>query len=205
MTLPPLKLRVAARKRRVLDFDIENRPLSYLGSDFTTGEVTAVAWAWCDRPDDVTVHLLRSWGGLPQILRAFVDVYNQADLVTGHYITAHDLPMINGALMECGLPLLGEKLVQDTKNDLPRIKGLSKSQENLAAMFGLRHPKHSMNAAQWRAANRLTPEGLELVRERVVADVRQHMELRQHLLASGYLSAPRVWDPGVAKLEPYTP
>jgi hypothetical protein len=41
-----------------LDFDIENRPLTYLGSDFTTAEVTAIAWAWTDAPQHVTCHLL---------------------------------------------------------------------------------------------------------------------------------------------------
>ena len=37
------RIGVSARPLRVLDFDIENRPLSYLGSDFTTAEVTAIA------------------------------------------------------------------------------------------------------------------------------------------------------------------
>ena len=52
--MTPARLVVRQRPMRVLDFDIENRPLSYLGSDFTTAEVTAIAWAWCDRPEDVT-------------------------------------------------------------------------------------------------------------------------------------------------------
>jgi hypothetical protein len=32
-----------AERLRVLDFDIENRPLSYLGMDFTTAEITSIA------------------------------------------------------------------------------------------------------------------------------------------------------------------
>jgi hypothetical protein len=36
ITVRPVRLNVPSRPMRVLDFDIENRPLSYLGSDFTT-------------------------------------------------------------------------------------------------------------------------------------------------------------------------
>lgn len=187
-----LRLRVKQRPVRVLDFDIENRPLSYLGSDFTTGEVTALAWAWTDTPQDVTVHLLGETN-LHAMLKAFVAAFNQADMVTGHYIRGHDLPMLNGALMECGMPLLQDVLVQDTKLDLIRSKGLSLSQESLAAMFRLEHQKQSMNQAQWRAANRLTPAGLAEVRRRVVGDVQQHIEMRARLLELGYLNSPRVW------------
>jgi hypothetical protein len=175
---------------RVLDFDIENRPLSYLGSDFTTAEVTAIAWAW--EPSDVTVYLLGEHP-LPYILSKFVEAFNQADMVTGHYVRGHDLPMLNGALMECRMPLLQTALVQDTKCDLIRSKGLSLSQESLGAMFRLDHAKVTMNQSKWRAANRLTAEGLVEVRNRVVGDVRQHIALRLELLAHGYLSAPRVW------------
>jgi hypothetical protein len=200
----PQRLIVKQRQMRVLDFDIENRPLSYLGSDFTTAEVTAIAWAWADDPQNVTVYLL---GETPliDILRSFVDAYDSADMVTGHFILGHDLPMVNGALMECGLPPLADKLVQDTKVHLMRAKGISKSQESLGAMFHLDAPKVSMNQSKWRAANRLTPEGLKEVRERVVGDVRQHMELRRVLLERGMLAPPKMWRSGASALEPYTP
>ena len=112
----PLAIEIEARPMRVLDFDIENRPLSYLGSDFTTAEVTAIAWAWADAPELVTVHLLGE-EPLDFILRTFLKVYEQADLVTGHYIRGHDLPMVNGGLVECGMPVLGDKLTCDTKID----------------------------------------------------------------------------------------
>jgi hypothetical protein len=189
---------------RVLDFDIENRPLSYLGSDFTTAEITAIAWAWCDKPYDVRVVLLGEVDPVV-MLQQFVAVYNQADMVTGHYITGHDLVQINAALMEYRLPTLGDKLVQDTKTHLVRRKGISGSQESLAAMLLLEHDKVQMNQIKWRAANRLTPEGLALTRERVVGDVQQHMELRRTLLELGYLAPPVMWRGGTAKIEAYAP
>ena len=204
LRIAPANVVVPYRQMRVLDFDIENRPLSYLGSDFTTAEVTAISWAWTDTPRQVTVYLLGEHE-LPYILEQFVGAYSQADMVTGHYVRGHDLPMLNGALMECRMPTLPDKLVQDTKVDLVRSKGLSLSQESLGAMFRLEHAKVQMNQAKWRAANRLTPEGLAEVRERVVGDVRQHIALRQELLSLGYLAPPRVWRGGTAAVESYTP
>lgn len=200
----PTAITVTSRPLRILDFDIENRPLSYLGSDFTTAEVTAMAWAWVDDPAHVTVKLLGE-DSLPDILREFVAAYEHADMVTGHFIIGHDLPMVNGALIELGMAPLPDKLVQDTKVHLIHAKGISKSQESLGAMLGLAAPKVSMNQAKWRAANRLTPEGLKEVRERVVGDVRQHVEMRAKLIELGYLGPAKVWRGGSARTETYTP
>ena len=199
----PARVRVPSRAARVLDFDIENRPLSYLGSDFTTAEVTAIAWGWCDQKK-VTVRLL---GEVPlrDILAEFVAAYNQADMVTGHYITGHDLPMINGALVELGMPILGDKLVMDTKTSFIKSKGISLSQESIGAMLRLDHSKVQMNQVRWRAANRLTKPGLKLVRERVVGDVQQHIEMFHELTAKGYLGAPRMWRSGSSQIPAYTP
>jgi hypothetical protein len=152
----------------------------------------------------VTVYLLGETD-LSTILDSFVRAYNEADMVTGHYIKGHDLPMINGALVELGMPSLPDKLVCDTKTDLIALKGISKSQESLGSMFSLDAPKVQMNQTKWRAANRLTPEGLAEVRARVVGDVRQHIAMRQRLLDLGYLAPARVWRSGVAKVEAYVP
>lgn len=203
LTIEPLCLTVKSRPRRVLDFDIENRPLAYLGSDFTTAEVTAIAWAWIDKPEHVKVYLL-GVTPLETIIDRFLEAYNAADVVTGHFITGHDLPMINGACMELGKPPLNDKMVQDTKTGLVRAKGISKSQESLGAMLGLEHDKVQMNQTKWRAANRLTPEGIELVRERVTGDVQQHIEMRRRLLDLGYLGAPVLWKSGGQNLPGYT-
>lgn len=163
-----------------------------------------MAWAWVDRPDEVTCYLLGETAPA-DMLRAFLTVYAQADLVTGHYITGYDLPMVNGALTEYGLPVLPDKLAHDTKVHLIKRQGLSSSQENLGAMLKLDHPKVKMDQAKWRDANRLTPEGMALARERVIGDVKQHIEMRARLLELGYLSSPQVWRSGSAKIEAYTP
>lgn len=191
-------MRLKVKPPRILDFDIENRPLSYLGHDFTTSEVTAIAAGWVSE-ERVYCWLLDNGPPIDEALRwvllSFREFYNQADIVTGHYIRKHDLPIINGAMLEMGLPPLGPKLTIDTKLDLKPLSGVSKSQESLAAMLGIEAPKVHMTQADWREANRLTAAGLEKTRERVVGDVRQHKALRLALTERRLLRAPKIWSP----------
>jgi len=200
----PTPVVVKSRPMRVLDFDVEARPLHWISGDYVSKEITAVAWAWVHDPEHVVCRLLGDDNPITMLMD-FLEDYKQADMVTGHFIRGYDLPMINGALTEYQLPTLPEKLTQDTKIDLVRRQGLSGSQENLGTMLGLLHPKVKMDQAKWRDANRLTPEGVKLTRERVIGDVRQHIEMRQRLLELGYLAPPKLWQPGAAPVETYTP
>lgn len=179
---------------RILDFDIENRPLAYLGYDYTTAEITAIACCWVGQPKTLTSCVLGDVE-LRTMLVDFVARYNEADLVTGHYIRGHDLPVINGALLEQGLPPLDQKMTSDTKLDLVHRKYVSASQENLGEMLGIPAPKVHMSNIAWREANRLTKRGRALTRERVEGDVKQHMALRAALIERGWLGAPKVWRP----------
>lgn len=176
---------------RTLDFDIENRPLSYLGSDFTTAEITAIAAGFCGEPPIECWLLGRDEP--EDMLRGFVDLYDAADCVTGHYIRKHDLPIINGALLEYGFRPLRPKLTSDTKLDLIKRSGISASQESLAGMLGVKAPKIQMNQPKWRTANRLEANGIQLTQERVVGDVRQHQQMRESLLKLGMLKPPKMW------------
>jgi hypothetical protein len=191
-----VKVNYAGTGLRILDFDCEVRPLSYLGADFTTGEVTGIACAWIvnGKAKDMQCWLLgevEPW----DMLESFRARYDEADMVTGHYIRGFDLTVLNGAMLDNNLPPLSTKLTHDTKNDLRRIKYMSQSQENLAAALGVKAPKVLMNQMKWRDANRLTPEGLALTRKRVVGDVKQHVQLREELLRRGWLGKPKVWSP----------
>jgi hypothetical protein len=113
--------------------------------------------------------------------------------------------LVNGAMTEYELPTLPDKLSHDTKIDLVRRHGLSGSQESIGAMLRLEHPKVQMNQQRWRDANRLTPEGIALSKERVIGDVQQHIEMRQRLLELGYLGPPVLWRGGTAEAPKYTP
>lgn len=193
------------RRLRILDFDLENRPLSYLGMDWTSAEVTAVGWSWVGelvvstlllRPD--TKYELHQPGKHDEHLDAraafelFRAVLVSADVVTGHYITKHDLPILNTMLMENGLLPLPDLQVQDTKWTV-KVKDLSQSQENLASLFKMAEAKHHMTQSEWREANRLTVEGLAGAQKRVVDDVLQHKALREELITRGLLGAPKTW------------
>jgi hypothetical protein len=186
-----MKLQPSNSKRLILDFDLENRPLSYWYGDVTTGEITAVAWSFND-PKKIEVRALGE-DDPKAMLEEFVEAYNKADIVTGHYIRMHDLPLLNAGLLELGLPPLKNKMSHDTKLDLIRLRHLPASQEALGAMLGIDSPKIGMDQKKWREANRLTAEGIALTKKRVVGDVKQHIELRTRMLELGLLRPPRMW------------
>lgn len=178
-----------SRELAILDFDIENRPLTYLGMDFTTAEITAIAAGF--GPDEDVFCWLLGRDDPELMLDEFRAMYDAADMVTGHYIRKHDLPIINGAMLEYGMAPLGPKLTCDTKLDLVGIKGISQSQESLGGLLGIAAPKVHMTQTSWRSANRL--EGIELAETRCIADVRQHQLMREELARRGMLRAPQMW------------
>lgn len=188
------------RDVRILDFDCECRPLAWYGGDFVTKQPTAIAWKFIGQQGPPEVAVVGESDRMSQIfieerrmLERFRAAYDAADVVTGHYIRGFDLPLLNGALIRLGMDVLDDKLTQDTKFDLVKRHGMSLSQENLGAMFELKHPKVSMNTALWEQANVLMPHGIELTKKRVVGDVKQHIELRQRMLDAGLLRAPSRW------------
>lgn len=197
----------SAGKGRILDFDIENRPLSYWVQDRPTAEITAIASMWVGDHDSMQVDLLQPEDDGPGYLLArFVERYNQADMVTGHYIRRHDLPIINAGLYELGMPLLESKLTCDTKLDMFKKADLPANQEYLLELLqpecplGWKPYKEHMTQADWREANRLTAKGLQRTHDRVSSDVHAHMHMRDAMLAKGMLRAPSVWNPGGAEV-----
>lgn len=183
------------KARRILDFDIENRPSTYWYGDATTAEITAIAWQFIGEDPSPTVVALGEPGMLhpADLLDAFLPKFAEADLVTGHYIRRHDLPIINAHCLEAGYPPLPSKMTQDTKLDLTKTAAMSMSQETLAALLGVEAPKVSMAQLDWRTANRLDFQGIELTRERVVGDIIQHVAMRAKLIERGLLKPPSMW------------
>lgn len=191
--------------RRRLCFDLENRPLAYWYDGQTTSEITAFGWKWDDE-DEVRTLLLRGGGrfetddGRRISYRAayelFVSELRSADLVYGHNIRRHDLPMLHDTLVHrLHLPGLGRLTTTDTFRDLSRGRTLSVSLENLAARYGLPGEKRRMTQPDWENANMLGTGGVAAARERVASDVRLQTQLRERLLAEGLLRPPRVWSP----------
>lgn len=179
---------------RILDFDIENRPLSYWYDGRPTAEITSIASGWVDDMRTVEVKVL-GYDEPEEILEWFIKRYDEADIVAGHFIRSHDLPMINGGLMEYGMGKLSPKMTSDTKLDMYKKGDLPATQEYLSELFELPLPKIQMSQVKWRKANRLTEEGIKATIERATGDVRQNILLREHMLKQGLLKAPRMWRP----------
>lgn len=178
---------------RILHFDMENRPLSYWCDDRPSAEVTAIAWGWADSKE-IKCCVLDKKGVYVGIIE-FIQDFSMADMVTGHYIRKHDLPLLNGLLIELPHATLKPKLTSDTKLDLVKRLDLPASQEALSAYFKIKAPKIHMTQADWRDANRLTKTGLERTRKRAIGDVKQHKAMRAELIKRGLLKAPKMWYP----------
>lgn len=181
----------------VLDFDIETRRIGFHnGGRFNPDgcEPVIIAAAFDGEPVK-TMSLKPLWSerDARRMMRWFRELWDEADVVTGHYIRKFDLPILNGSLMEWGMEPLSQKLTLDTKLDLKEVGGLSQSQENLSALKDLEASKFHMNDNWWRKVARLTPEGLALAEERVITDVQQHQELRTAL--SRWFKSHVVWSP----------
>lgn len=192
------------RDLKILDFDVECRPMAWYGGDWVTKEITAIAWRFLHEPEEKTHFWLlepsRTWEAHQDKKRRgiarFLKAYDNCDVVTGHYIRGFDLPLVNGTCVRLGLPPLGDKLSHDTKGDLITMQGLSKSQQNLGATLDLKHEKEMMNTYLWEIGNSLVTEGRAESKRRVVGDVNQHIEFRQALLDRNALLAPKVWTCG---------
>jgi len=182
------------RQLAVLDFDTECRPMHY--SDYRPeSQITAIAWSWVGS-DKVQCRVLeQNLSNERSMLEAFLRAFNKADVVTGHYIRKHDLPLLVEHCMHLGIPLPKRVEVSDTMLDFRQTKGLGKSQANLSATFGLSAEKHNMTGATWREANKITAAGRAQARKRVVDDVIQNKEWRAFAIANGWLGPPKTWSP----------
>lgn len=203
--LPSLK--VGTYKLKILDFDIESRPLGWISSDYVHQEPTTIASAWLDDPEGTmqVLTITKRAGSERRMLKRFRKRLAEADMVVGHYIRGYDLPQLNAAMLEWNLPSMDPILTHDTKNDLLRFQGVSKSQKNLSDLLGLPSPKHDMSVPDWRDANRLSREGIAKSKVRASADVMQNIELYRELKRRGWLAKPKLWTPGGSGARRYQP
>ena len=179
-----------------MDFDVETIAAGFADPQWVPNRITAIAWSWLHEDDVHTRTILDYTRGLTPfldafflgcgpLLKEFVEVFNQADVVTGHNIGRFDLGVMNAELMRRQLPVLEKKPVIDTIR-LKRSKGFKKGQDVMADVLDVPAEKKAMNWAQWQRAY-ATP-GWPEVRERVSGDVIQHKLLLGRLLELGYLN-----------------
>lgn len=192
--IPQMRVDGRGVPRRTLVFDIENRPLSYW-YDRPTAEVTVIAYKWFDEPK---THVLMQDVDVPvrKILEDFRPVYDEAELVIGHNIRSHDLPILDGAYREAGLPGLTEIQTIDTYRQLANYKDIPKSLEYLADLLGAPYEKFHMTQHSWRQANRFASKGLQLARQRCAVDVQVSEWVYKKVTELGWLTKPsRKWRP----------
>ena len=183
-------------KGKILGFDIENMPLTYYVPDYPTARITAIGMKMGKETHVCVLDPINGTGCSPlEFAFHFLDWYNEATLVTGHYIRKHDLPHINAMLFEQGFLPLKPKLTSDTKDDMFKWKGLPKNLEYLAAQLEVKTPKRHMTQKDWREANMFTPDGLRATTDRVKKDVLGQLQLRAALIEGGWLGDPKIWTP----------
>lgn len=178
----------------ILDFDIETRPLTYWAPNRPSAEITAIGAGWKHDYNTIDAVLLGVHDPV-YMLQWFLDLYNEADMVLGHFIRRFDLPMINGALMEYGLPGLTAKMTIDTRMDMRKKGDIPASQEYLGELFNLPNQKVIMSQHKWRKGNRLQKDGIEGARKRVVGDVIENMDLHTYMVEHKLLGSPKLWKP----------
>jgi hypothetical protein len=126
--------RALDKNNRIVTLDWECLPGHWIGADYTSRIVTALAWSWSDSPDriDVMTHYDHTRTAMAEAFRMLCS--GPGVIVTGHWITGFDLPVGNGARLRENLPPLeGSVLAWDTKSHLAKTSGRSLSQQNLAA------------------------------------------------------------------------
>ncbi len=191
--------------RRILVYDTEARPVAFYGGDFVTKQITAAAWSYLDESEVHCEVLTKRDSSFRTMLRKLRAALTEADVVAGHYIRGFDLPLVNSNLFHEGMPLLPDMFALDTKGDLAKMHGISKSMENLGATLGLDHQKVSMNTEKWWQANTLTEKGIREARTRVIGDVEENKEMLLELQKRGALGAPTLWVSGGGGDGPYQP
>lgn len=181
------------RKLRIIDFDMECQPGHWIGGDYVSKVVTAIAWRY---RDEKAYHVRTHYDTEPGVMaETLASKLLQADIITGHYIRGFDLPLLNGALLDAGLSPLPRLTTVDTKLDLNRAHGRSLSQKNLSGMLGVAAPKVDLTLSEWEGFN-LRREGFRRKGEqRVVGDIKQHCELYDRLVELDWISSPKTWSP----------
>jgi hypothetical protein len=179
---------------------MECRPGAWFGGDFVTKIPTAIGWKWIGTRGKIESALLLELpaqnmqvrDALAMMMDRFLEEMLVADVVVGHYIRGFDLPLLNNIQIRLGRSPLPDVMAQDTKLDLAKIHGISKSLENLGSLLSLSHPKVHMSAPDWERAYEGNG-GLDSQRKRVEGDVRLNIVLRKKLLELGFLGAPKAW------------
>jgi hypothetical protein len=170
---------------RVLDWDCENGPGFYWYDGKATSLLHTVSAAWVDTPEEVTSWTTR-WrpprGLVVEDLSRLRKMIESAGAVTGHNIVRHDIPLLNSHFDRLDQPRIEWPHVIDTMSLIRNGMGMSRSQENLLAMYELNREKMTVPLATWEKAWRGSVKESRIVVERCETDVLGHIELYKKLI-----------------------
>lgn len=192
-----INVKIQTRPTRVLDFDIETVAAGFADPDWVPQKITCVAWSWVGE-DEVRSEVCGPEGIFgrrekrARMLKPLLAAIDEADVLTGHNIYRFDLPVIQAELMRLDMESLPAKLVQDTMW-LRRSKGFKKGQDNLAELWDVPTKKLPLNWQAWQDG--YDEKGWKTIRARAETDVVGHKQIREVLIARGYLKGPRWWKP----------
>lgn len=173
---------------RLLCFDIENKPGTYGGGDYTFPKVTALAGRFLDGGPVQSWCLTRSKPKrMVRDIRAFREMWDAAEIVMGHNIRRHDVKILNGLYTSLDEPVLEPKRMVDTYSDQPKMAGISRSLENLCARWGCPVEKVHMPEHVWEQAYDGVPEAVARMKLRCETDVEINIWLYHELRRRGLL------------------
>jgi len=181
---------------RILDFDMESLAAGFADPAWVPQKITCIAWSWLGYDAVNSVISTQMGFFIPEIraamLEQFMPIYEQADMVTGHNLLRHDLPLLNAECMRLGLAKPKAKLVLDTMR-LGKTKGFKKGQDNIGGLLKTQQEKQAMDYQAWEYA--YEDPTWQRVIDRAESDVVMHKEIVSKMRERGWLKAPVVWNP----------
>lgn len=184
------------RQHKLLSVDVENKPGTYGGADYTFPKITAIAWKWINYRsgrlrNDAEARVLdrTDIDQMIEVAEEFREVWTEADVIVGHNFRRHDMKLIDGWFATYRLPRLPRRKIIDTYADQPRMEGLSRSLENLSGRWQCPIQKMHLGEWEWEQAYDGVPYYVDMMRRRAASDVMITEWLYQSLVASGLLKA----------------
>jgi DNA polymerase elongation subunit (family B) len=193
-----VKASYRAVKPRILDFDMESVAAGFADPQWVPQKITAIAWSWVGSDTiDTIVGNADSLYTKPEIrvemIKTFLAALDEADMVTGHNLLRHDLPLLNAEMMRLHFPsTLRPIRVHDTMR-MVKTKGFKKGQDNIAGLVETHERKIAMDWQQWEDA--YAEPGWPKVADRCRSDVIMHKEMLAEMKERGWLKKPVLWRP----------
>jgi DNA polymerase elongation subunit (family B) len=192
VTIPDFE--IDFRDAKVLDFDIEALAAGYADPAWVPDKITCIAWSFVG--SDKVESVISDKEGFfsrkrrAEMLKPFLAAAAEADVLTGHNIVRYDLPVIQAECMRVGIDPIGPFRVQDTIR-MRKTKGFKKGQDNIGRLLDSLQQKEAMDWEAWDQA--YEEDGWAKVVSRCKTDVIQHKQIREEMIARGWLRGTTTW------------